>query len=437
MKSKTSFNLNWTKNTKFKSKIFYPEKIDEIKSFAQKTIFIFAGNQRSFGDNAINKRKIVSLKERKKIIFYDKNKGLITAESGILLSEILKVIVPDGWILPVMPGSKYVSVGGIIANNVFGKNTKKNQLKYHIKEIKLILENGKVVTCSKKLNKKIFELTIGGFGLTGVIISAKIKLKKIESPIIRQNVINFKTYENFFKVLENINKYEYNVSWIKTFEENKINGLLYLGNHEKRKEEKKVLLNIKDKKLNFFNFLMLKMFTQNYFLLKILNNLFYFLKKNFYSKKVSWNEFFFPQDKFTDFNRIYGKNGFIQLQFLVPKKDLKKILNKVSLFFKMNKIHTTFIIIKKMNETGKYLTFHGKGISVGLDIPLKNNYEKLKFFFNKLFTEEKIRINFSKDSITNYDFVKNLNGYNQFKKDLKKLNKKRNIRSLFSLRSNL
>ena len=96
-----------------------------------------------------------------------------------------------------MPGSKYVSVGGIIANNVFGKNTKKNQLKYHIKEIKLILENGKVVTCSKKLNKKIFELTIGGFGLTGVIISAKIKLKKIESPIIRQNVINF-TYENFF-----------------------------------------------------------------------------------------------------------------------------------------------------------------------------------------------------------------------------------------------
>ena len=72
----------------------------------------------------------------------------------------------------------------------------------------------------------------------------------------------------------------------------------------------------------------------------------------------------------------------------------------------MNKIHTTFIIIKKMNETGKYLTFHGKGISVGLDIPLKNNYEKLKFFFNKLFTEEKIRINFSKDSITNYDFGK-------------------------------
>ena len=146
MKSKTSFNLNWTKNTKFKAKIFYPEKIDEVKSFAKKTNIIFAGNQRSFGDNAINKRKIVSLKERKKIIFYDKNKGLITAESGILLSEILKVIVPDGWILPVMPGSKYVSVGGIIANNVFGKNTKKNQLKYHIKEIKLILENGKVVT---------------------------------------------------------------------------------------------------------------------------------------------------------------------------------------------------------------------------------------------------------------------------------------------------
>ena len=125
MKTKISSDLNWTKNTKFKSKIFFPENIEEIKTLLKKKNVIFAGNQRSFGDNAINIETIVSLKRIKKIISFDKKKGLINVESGILLSEVLKVIVPHGWILPVMPGSKYVSVGGIIANNVFGKNSKK------------------------------------------------------------------------------------------------------------------------------------------------------------------------------------------------------------------------------------------------------------------------------------------------------------------------
>ena len=437
MKTKISSNLNWTKNTKFKSKIFYPENIEEIKSLLKKKNVIFAGNQRSFGDNAINIKTIVSLKRIKKIVSFDKKKGIINVESGILLSEVLKVIVPHGWILPVMPGSKYVSVGGVIANNVFGKNSKKNQLKYHLKEIKLVLENGKLISCSKRLNSKIFNLTVGGFGLSGAIISAKIKLKKINTSKIIQNVISFNNYENFFNVLENIDKHEYTLSWIKTLEKNKIEGLLYLGNHEKNKKAEIITSDIKDKKLNFMNFFILKIFTQNFYLLRILNNLFFFFKKNFFRKKVSWNEFFFPQDEYTDFNRIYGKNGFIQLQFVVSKNDLIKILNKVSLFFRKNKIFSTFIIIKKMSEKGNYLTFYGNGISVSLDIPINQNYKKLRIFFNKLFTEENVRINFSKDSITNYNYIRNLKGYNQFKRNLKNLNKKRNIRSLFSVRSNL
>ena len=83
-----------------------------------------------------------------------------------------------GWFIPVTPGTKYVSIGGMVANNVHGKNVNKNQLKYYINQIKLLNLQGKIITSSNKKNKKIFDLTVGGFGLTGIIISVKNKIKK-------------------------------------------------------------------------------------------------------------------------------------------------------------------------------------------------------------------------------------------------------------------
>ena len=98
----------------------------------------------------------------------------------------MELIIPHGWFIPTTPGTKYVTIGGMIANNIHGKNTKKNCIKHYIKKIKLLKINKKIITCSSIKNKKIFDLTVGGFGLTGLIISAEIKLKKISSEIINQ-----------------------------------------------------------------------------------------------------------------------------------------------------------------------------------------------------------------------------------------------------------
>ena len=361
---------------------------------------------------------------------------MINVESGTLLSEILETILADGWILPLMPGSKYVSVGGIIANNVHGKNSKKNQLKYHVKEIRVLLENGKIIDCSRNKNKKVFDLTLGGFGLTGMIISAKIKLKKIKSSQISQKIISFDSYKIFFEIIKKIENYEYSVIWIKSFGKNKISGLLYLGDHEK-KGGKNITTYSGDKKLNFFNFFILKTLTQNYYLIKILNYFYYFYSKNFFKKKIHWNQFFFPQDKYKNFNEIYGEKGFIQFQFCVSEKFLIDTLNEISIFFEINKMHSSFVILKKFDEKGKYLNFSGKGISVSMDIPINKHYKKLKMFLNNLIIKKKIRINFSKDSLVTYDYTKTINGYKQFKKELYSLNKTRKLKSLFSQRSKL
>ena len=146
------------------------EKKSKIKKTVKRKSFIISGNQRSFGDVALNDKSIVSMRNFNKVIHFDIKKGIIELESGMLLKEVLPIIVAKGWIFPVTPGTKYVSMGGMAANNINGKNTKKNQIKFYIKKIKLLCLDKKIVSCSVKSNKKLFDLTVGGFGLTGIIL---------------------------------------------------------------------------------------------------------------------------------------------------------------------------------------------------------------------------------------------------------------------------
>ena len=432
MKSQPKFNLNWTRNISVKPSVFFPSNEKDLKKRLLKKNFIPAGNQRSFGDNAINKQNILCLKKFNRIISFDKNKGILHAESGVLISDILKEICKEGWFIPVTPGSKYVSVGGIIANNVHGKNTRNNQISYYVKEIKILLTNGKVILCSKKKNQKLFNLTIGGFGLSGIILSAKIKLKKIKSIYINQKINQFSSYKQFFKLLKNTSSYEYYVSWIETFSNKKIQGLTFFGNHCNYKDN--LSFEHKDKKLDYINYFLLKYFINSFYRINIINYLFKIIKSFFYKRRVSLNEFFYPQDKFIDFNKIYGSNGFFQIQFLVQLKSFKKLMGEISSFFKENKIFSSFVILKIMNEKGKYLNYSGKGISVSMDIPINQKKDLISNFMNHLFKKYKVNINCSKDSIAKSDLFKNKPGYSLFKRDLFKINKGKNINSLFSNR---
>ena len=134
MKSKSTFSLNWGGNVKAKPTVLFPKNIQGLKSVINKKNFIPAGNQRSFGDNSVNSKLIISMKNFNEFIKFDKKKGVIEVQSGVILKDILDMIIKNGWFIPVTPGTKYVSVGGMIANNVQGKNTLENQIKYHIKE---------------------------------------------------------------------------------------------------------------------------------------------------------------------------------------------------------------------------------------------------------------------------------------------------------------
>ncbi len=432
MKYQSISSLNWTNNTELKTKVFFPKDLIKLKKFLDKKSFIITGNQRSYGDMAINSKCIVSMKNFDNIINFDKKNGILEVQSGALLSNILELIIKDGWFFPVTPGTKYVSVGGMIANNIHGKKTSNNQIKFYIKEFKILLQNKKIITCSPKKNKKLFDLTIGGFGLTGVILSAKIKLKKIESSYIDQEILSYKSYSEFFSHLNTIKKYDYFVSWVQSFNYKTIKGLSYFGKHSKNLKKNKLKLN--DRKLSILDFVILKIFTQNYYGVKIINFLHGVFKSLFFKRTINIYEYFYPQDRFTNWNKLYGNKGFVQIQFLVRKKDFIKIMGVIAEFFKKEKLFSAFIVAKNYNEKGSYLNFVGKGISISMDIPINKNFSKIKKFFNELFIRYNTQVNLSKDSIANKKIFEKNGKYFKFKKDLSIVNAKRTLNSIFSQR---
>ena len=194
---------------------------------------IARGNGRCYGDAALSEN-IFSTKRLNKFISFDRLNGIIECESGVLLSDVLEVIVPQGYFLFVTPGTKFITVGGAIASDVHGKNHHaEGCFSEYVIEFSLMNEKGEILTCSKTENSDKFWSTIGGMGLTGIILSAKFKLKNIESSYIRQESIKAENLDEIFKLFDESESWTYNVAWIDCLQKDKNLGrsIMMRGEH--------------------------------------------------------------------------------------------------------------------------------------------------------------------------------------------------------------
>ena len=168
--------------------------------------YIPFGNGRSYGDSALS-QNIIYCKPYNYFLDFDETTGLLHCQSGVLLSEIIESFVPKGWFLKVTPGTKLITIGGAIASDVHGKNHHvEGCFSSCVQEFKLMLPNGEIKICSSLENEELFKATCGGMGLTGVILDAKISLKKINSKYIKQTTIKTKNLKETFEAFE---KYAY------------------------------------------------------------------------------------------------------------------------------------------------------------------------------------------------------------------------------------
>lgn len=203
--------------------------------------FLPYGLGRSYGDSCLNsKGKVLSSKQLNHFMAFDKDSGILRCEAGITLAEIIDCCLPQGWFLPVTPGTKYVTVGGAIANDVHGKNHHlAGSFGNHVKQFELLRSDGTRLLCSESSNHEWFAATVGGLGLTGFIVWAEIQLKQVQSQSIDTETLKYKHLNDFFRLsTDSETDFEYTVAWLDCLASGDSlgKGHFIRGNHTKFKD---------------------------------------------------------------------------------------------------------------------------------------------------------------------------------------------------------
>lgn len=281
--------------------------------------FLAYGNGRSYGDSCHNDAGfLVPMRVDAKILAFDPNTGILTADGGVLLSEIIDYVEPHGYFLPVTPGTRFVTLGGAIANDVHGKNHhRKGTFGCHVHGFDLMRSDGMVYYCSITQNGDLFRATIGGMGLTGLILGVRIQLMPVSGLDIEEKVVFFPHLDAYFEMAEAADRdNEYAVAWIDQLSQghSQGRGLLITGNHANTSASASSSGGMKLSVPFELPFSVL-----NRASLSLFNAAYFHGKKRKHSPHVtSWQSFFYPLDSVGNWNRFYGPRGLYQHQSVIP-----------------------------------------------------------------------------------------------------------------------
>ncbi len=349
---------------------------DLVRRSQEATPLLALGSGRSYGDACIFEN-LVSTLPLDHLLEFDETTGLIRVEAGATLEKILCFGVPRGWFLPVTPGTKFPTLGGCIAADVHGKNHHVDgSIARFVQELEMVLADGRVLRCSAEENSDLFEATVGGMGLTGFIYAATLQLRKISSAYISMRSIKTKCFAETCDVLkETAAEYAYSVAWVDCLAAGKRlgRGIVHLGNHATPRTElqgEELALHRPQRLAVPFS---LPQFVLNGRNVRIFNRL-YYLKHGSHRDQqfIHYDPFFYPLDSLGHWNRLYGRDGFVQYQFVVPEEGGRLVMEKI-----MAKIasqgNASFLAVLKTFGPGRgLLSFPIEGYTLALDFPLRS-----------------------------------------------------------------
>ncbi|MGN6294076.1 MAG: FAD-binding protein [Chitinophagaceae bacterium] len=370
---------------------FSPSSEPEVLKTVKQGNLVPRGLGRSYGDQAINENgRVVICTHLNHFLGWDEKEGILECEAGVSLEEIINVFGPKGWLPMICPGTKFVTIGGAIANDIHGKAHHVDGSFFNcVVSFTIMLASGEVVTASRTENADLFEANFGGLGLLGVILSAKIRLRKVETTYFKQKSIKVKNLDEMLNALEEYAHFNYSVAWVDPLAKgSKLgSGVLTVGNAaglndlppSLRKEPLKLH---KKSKLTVPFFL--PGFLLNTLTVKMLNRVIAFVQ-NSPKEFIHYEKFFFPLDMINNWNKGYGKRGFIQYQFVIPPgkegaENVKKIIEMIA-----SSGCTPFLnVFKKMGHGQGILSFPFEGYTLAIDFPVTKN---LRAFTKKMDAE--------------------------------------------------
>ncbi len=330
------------------------------------------GNGRSYGDCCQNNGgALLDTRSMNRLLSFDRSSGVLRCEGGVLLADILALTVPMGWFLPVTPGTRFVTVGGAIANDVHGKNHHRvGTFGQHVLRLAVRRSDQGTVLCSPDKNTELYYATIAGLGLTGVILWAEFKLRPINNAAVDLETIRFPNLDAFFEISDESDQdYEYTVAWIDCLSRGKSlgRGLFMRGNHAAPRKTLPAPAGRTYTVPVEIPFPLVSPLP-----LRVFNSLYYFRQiRKTHRATVHYEPFFYPLDGILHWDRLYGRQGFLQYQCVVPPESAKSATRALLETIAAARMGSFLAVLKVFGSQTSpgLLSFPRPGVTLALDFP--------------------------------------------------------------------
>ncbi|THK40056.1 FAD-binding oxidoreductase [Ensifer sp. MPMI2T] len=345
----------------------YEDRIGSIEPMA----YLPVGNRLSLGDGRSSDRGIlIDGSRHNRILAFDPGTGRISCEGGVTLHDMLLRAIPHRFFLPVTPGTAFATVGGAVANDVHGKNHHaRGTFGNHVQRLTLLRSTGERLVCSAEENADLFAATIGGMGLTGLILSVDLRLMKVPSPHIQRHVIRFDNLDEYFARVESVDEeHEYSIAWIDQLATGRRmgRGVFLAGDHADGSCE----LPDVPKKLPLSVPFSLPFNPLNTVTMRAVNE--YRFHRERPAETVStmtWSSYFYPLDAIGSWDRVYGPGGPCQHQSVYPSQNAPEITVRL-LETARRAGHASFLtVLKRFGNVASrgLLSFARPGFALTLD----------------------------------------------------------------------
>jgi len=364
--------LSWGRTCRYTHEVRSLGRLGQTRTalFAGGKSTIFRGYGRSYGDVALNADGgLCQTRNSDNLLEFDQANGCVKAQSGMSIADLNAITIPAGWIVPVSPGTQFVTLGGAVANDVHGKNHHVDgSFGAHIMALKLIRSDGEELICSREKNMEMFNATISGLGLTGYIAWVALQLKPIASSNMQVETIHYSSLEAFFEISDESMDWPYSAAWVDCF--SPLNALgrgiftraRFLGEGELRAPQQTARLSI---------YRELPSMLLNKYTISAFNWL--YMRRNGAQTldRVAFHKVFYPLDSIAHWNRIYGRAGFFQHQSIIPMATSAPGVSELLRTIKASGQGSFLAVLKRHGpETSPGLnSFPLQGISLALDFP--------------------------------------------------------------------